>query len=204
MATSEPTVFVVDDDESVRRMVTRLLRSVGLGATAFASAEEFLDGYDPCQPGCLVLDVRMSGMSGLELRDKLVSKKISLPIIFVTGHGDVPMAVQCIQAGAVDFIEKPFREQALLDRIRQAIERDAWHREQEARHADVQNRLAHLTEKEREVLKLVVAGKANKQSAAELGVSIKAIEAHRARVMGKMDAGSAVELVRLVLTMGGR
>lgn len=194
----EPTVFVVDDDAAARNMVSRLIASVGLSTEAYGSAEEFLAAYEASRPGCLVLDVRMSGMSGLELQDKLAANRMEIPIVFVTGHGDVSMAVECLQAGAVHFIEKPFREQVLLEAIRKALEQDAKRREEEAVRAQIRRRLAILTEREREVLKLVVAGRANKEMAAELGISIKAIEAHRARIMNKMHVHGAVELVQLL------
>lgn len=199
--TAEPTVFVVDDDESLRSMVGRLLRSVGLHMEGYASAEEFLAAYDARQPGCLVLDVRMSGMTGLDLKEELQRRQINLPIIFLTGHGDVPMAVHCMHGGAVDFLEKPFREQILLDRIREALQRDAVRREQQARQSDIRQRMANVTERELEVLHGVTTGKSSKEIAADLGVSTKAIEAHRSRIMKKLRVSSAVDLVRMVVAM---
>jgi len=200
--TREPTVFVVDDDDAVRTMVGRLIASVGLCVETYGTAEEFLAAYKPSRPGCLVLDVRMPGMSGLELQDKLAANHIGLPIVFLTGYGDVPMAVHCLQEGAVHFIEKPFREQALLDAVHKALEQDRQRREEQARRADARARLASLTDREQDVLRLVVAGKANKEIAAELGVSIKAIEAHRTRILSKMKVRRTVDLVRAVVLAG--
>jgi len=202
MTPDEPTVFIVDDDAVLRKLVTRLLQTVGLRAEAYASAEEFLAACAPWRPGCLLLDVRMRGMSGIELQRMLRARHVHLPIIFLSGHGDVPMAVHCLQAGAVDFIQKPFRDQDLLDAVRRALEQDARRREVETARRNIQARLAGLTNREREVLRLVIAGKANKQIAPELGISIKAVEAHRARIMRKMGVRSTVELVRVVLTAG--
>lgn len=198
METQTPTVFLVDDDEATRKMVSRLIESVGLRVEAHASAEEFLAAYNPTRPGCLVLDVRMPGISGLELQSRLNANRIRIPIVFVSGHGDIAMAVQCLQDGAVHFIEKPFREQVLLDAIRRALKQDADCRELAARQTEVQRRLAELTDREHEVLQRVVEGKANKEIAAELGLSIKAVEAHRSRLLKKMGTHRSSELICLL------
>ena len=200
---SEPTVFVVDDDDGVRKGLSLLLRSVGLNVEVFAGAQEFLEDCNTDRPGCLVLDVRMPGMSGLELQERLKEEHIDIPVIILTGHGDVPMAVRAVQAGAVDFIEKPFREQVLLDRIQQALTMDAQRREQRTQRTVLENRLTRLTPREREVLGLVVVGKHNKAIATELGVTVKTVEFHRSKVMDKTQAGSVAELVRLVMDTKG-
>ena len=195
----EATVFVVDDDEAARVMLQFLFGSVGLRAEGFASAEEFLQQYDPDQPGCLLLDVRMPGMSGLELQKQLACRGSRLPIIVLTGHGDVPMAVRAVRAGAFDFLEKPTNDQVLLDCVQQAIALDGTQRLAQATRDVIMGRLASLTGKEREVLDRVVAGKANRQIASELGVSVKAIEARRSNVMNKMEAQSVADLVRMAI-----
>ena len=197
-----PTVFVVDDDDAVRSSLRLLLRSVGLSATALSSAQEFLDSYDPQQPGCLVLDVRMPGMSGLELQQQLNLRGAIIPVIFITGHGDVPMAVEAMQHGAFDFLQKPFRDQDLIDRVHRALEKDAANREELRRLDVIRRRLQSLTPRERQVLQLVTSGKPNKVMAAELGVSQRTVEIHRARVMEKMQAGSLAQLVRMVMDAG--
>jgi two-component system, LuxR family, response regulator FixJ len=194
-----PTVFVVDDDAGVRDSLRMLLKSVGLPAEAFESGQEFLDADRDDRPGCLVLDIRMPGMSGLELQAKLNERHCILPIIFITGHGDVPMAVEAMQAGAVDFIQKPFRDQDLLDRINQALEKDAGSRRMLAGRNGIRRQLTLLTPREKEVLDLVVAGKANKVIAGNLNLSQRTVEIHRARVMEKMEAHSLAHLVRMVL-----
>ena len=195
----EATVFVVDDDEAARVMLQFLFGSVGLRSEGFASAEEFLQQYEPDQPGCLMLDVRMPGMSGLELQKRLACRGSRLPVIVLTGHGDVPMAVRAVRAGAFDFLEKPTNDQVLLDRVQQAIALDRTQRLEQAARDGIIKRLASLTGKEREVLDRVVAGKANREIAAELGVSVKAIEARRANVMSKMEAQSVAGLVRMAI-----
>lgn len=199
MPEPEPTVFIVDDDEAMRDALDTLIRSVGIRTSLHASADEFLAGYDPEQPGCLVLDVRMPGMSGLDLQDALAKQGIELPVIIITGHGDIPMAVRAMRAGAVDFLEKPFREQELLHRIHQAVEQDAGARQDRAAKGEITARLASLTPREGQVLDLVVAGKPNKAIAGELGLSHKTVEFHRAKIMDKMRADSVAELVRMVL-----
>jgi FixJ family two-component response regulator len=194
-------VFVVDDDDGMRQSLKNLIRSVGLRVEAFASAQEFLRSKLTDVPGCLVLDIRMPGMSGLELQAKLNERHSILPIIFITGHGDVPMAVEAMQAGAVDFIQKPFRDQDLLDRINQGLEKDAGSRRMLAERNMIRKRLESLTPREREVLDLVVAGKANKVIAGDLNLSQRTVEIHRARVMEKMEAHSLAHLVRMVLAV---
>jgi FixJ family two-component response regulator len=194
-----PTVFIVDDDEGARNSLRFLLKSVALPATAFGSAREFLAAYDPHQAGCLVLDVRMPGMSGLELQQELNRRGAVIPVIFVTGHGDVPMAVEAVQAGAFDFVQKPYREQELLDRIQRALARDKTNRAALHERDRIRARLASLTAREREVLRLMTLGKPNKVMAAELGLSQRTVEIHRAHVMEKSGATSLAQLVRMVL-----
>jgi FixJ family two-component response regulator len=197
-----PSIFVVDDDSAVRDSLKLLLRSVGQAVETYGSGQEFLDGYNDDRAGCLVLDIRMPGMSGLELQQKLNERHSILPIIFITGHGDVPMAVEAMQAGAVDFIQKPFRDQDLIDRINQALEKDNNNRAALGERNDIRRRLETLTPREREVLDLVVHGKANKVIAGDLKLSQRTVEIHRARVMEKMQASSLAHLVRMVLEVG--
>ena len=199
---ARPTIFVVDDDAAVRDALKLLLRSVGHAVETFGSAQEFLDAYGEDRAGCLVLDIRMPGMAGLELQQKLNEKHSILPIIFIAGHGDVPMAVEAMQAGAVDFIQKPFRDQDLIDRINQALEKDSSNRAALGERNDIRRRLETLTPREREVLDLVVHGKANKVIAGDLKLSQRTVEIHRARVMEKMQASSLAHLVRMVLEVG--
>lgn len=194
-----PTVFVVDDDESVRGSLRFLLRSAGLESRAFGSAQEFLAAYDPSHPGCLVLDVRMPGMSGLELQQELNLRGAILPVIFITGHGDIPMAVEAMQHGAHDFLQKPFRDEDLIERVRRALAKDAKSRAALEEHQAIRGRLDLLTPREREVLALMARGKPNKIMAHELGVSQRTVEIHRARVMEKSGASSLAELVRMVM-----
>ena len=199
MQQSAPTVFVVDDDEGVRNSLRFLLKSVGLATRALASANEFLETYKPNQPGCLILDVRMPGMSGLELQQQLNVRGAVIPVIFITGHGDIPMAVEAMQQGAFDFLQKPFRDQDLIDRIQRALERDSRSRTALSQHVKIRERLESLTPREREVMVLMTRGKANKVMAAELGVSQRTVEIHRARVMEKSGAASLAQLVRMVM-----
>ena len=194
-----PTVFVVDDDESVRSSLKFLLRSASLDSRAFGSAQEFLQAHDPVQPGCLVLDVRMPGMSGLELQQELNRRGATIPVIFITGHGDVPMAVEAMQHGAHDFLQKPFKDEDLIERVRRALAKDAKTRAALEEHKSIRTRLQSLTPREREVLMLMAQGKPNKIMAHELGVSQRTIEIHRARVMEKSGASSLAELVRMVM-----
>jgi two-component system response regulator FixJ len=196
-----PIVFIVDDDEAVRNSLRLLVKSVGLTAAALVSAQEFLASYDPLQPGCLVLDVRMPGMSGLELQQQLNLRGAVIPVIFITGHGDVPMAVEAMQQGAFDFLQKPFRDQDLIDRIQRALDKDRANRAELGKHNRLRERHQALTPREREVLALVMTGKANKVMAADLGLSQRTVEVHRARVMEKMGASSLAHLVRMVLDL---
>jgi two-component system response regulator FixJ len=200
---SDAKVFVVDDDASVLESIAFLLKTVGIEAETFSSAQAFLDAHDRQAVGCLVLDVRMPAMSGLELQERLRAMGSSLPIIFLTAHGDVPMAVQAVKAGAVDFIQKPFHDQDLIDKIQRAIEGSADARDAEAALLDVEARIDSLTPRECEVLDAVVSGMANKVIAGELGVSQRTVEIHRANVMRKMKADSVAELVRLVMRTRG-
>jgi len=196
-----PIVFVVDDDDAVRGSLRLLLKSVGLAAQPYGSAQEFLQHYTPDQPGCLVLDVRMPGMSGLELQQQLNVRGAVLPVIFITGHGDVPMAVEAMQHGAFDFLQKPFRDQDLIDRIQRALEKDRGYRQELRKREQIRERRDSLTPREQEVLELVTSGKANKVMAADLGVSQRTVEIHRARVMEKMGAASLAQLVRMVIDL---
>jgi two-component system response regulator FixJ len=193
------SVFVVDDDYDVRASLALLLRSVGIEARCFDSAEALLSALAPESAGCVVADVRMPGMSGMELQQELERRGLALPFIFITGHADVPMAVAAMKAGALDFLEKPFSDQALLDRVQAALRLDAARRRERAAHAAVRERLAALTPREREVMERVVAGKPNKIVARELGLSTRTVEIHRARLMEKLGARSLAELVRMVL-----
>jgi two-component system response regulator FixJ len=194
-----PVVFVVDDDPAMRDSLRWLIESTGLQVETFADAQTFLARIRPDVPGCLVLDIRMPDMSGLDLQAELGRRSVGLPTIMVTGHAEVPMAVRAVKAGAIDFIEKPFSDQLLLDRVRQGIEMDRQEREGRARRAEVLRRMSLLTQREREVLHLVVAGRANKEIAAALELSPKTVEVHRAHVMEKMQASSVAELVRFTL-----
>ena len=203
-ATSQPTVFIVDDDEAVRSSLKLLLKSVGRAVVDYPSAVDFLTAYKFEKPGCLVLDIRMPGMSGLELQEQLNQRGAIVPVIFISGHADVPMAVEAVQHGAFDFLQKPFRDQDLLDRVQAAIERDAANRKQLHELETLRHRLASLTAREREVLALVTQGKANKVMAGDLGVSQRTIEIHRARVMEKMEAHSLAQLVRMMLVLEQR
>lgn len=195
-----PTVFIVDDDAAIRFAMQALMDSVNLSHEIFGSGDEFLEKMTEQRPGCLVLDIRMPGLGGLELQQELIKRGNTLPIIFITGHGDVPMAVEAMQKGAVDFIQKPFRDQELLDRIREALATDEERREAQQHHAEVAGRLDRLTNREREVFDLVVTGKPNKVIAYELGVSQRTVEIHRARVMEKMQARSLADLVKMHMT----
>ncbi|MBN1437040.1 MAG: response regulator transcription factor [Sedimentisphaerales bacterium] len=195
-------VFVVDDDEAVRKGISLLLKSVSIETETFGSAQEFLDAYNPGRPGCLVLDVRMPGMSGLDLQDHLAEQDIQLPIVIVTGHGDVPMAVRAVKMGAVDLIEKPFRDQVLLECVQKALQLDKELRKDAEERARIKERLSDLTPREHQIMQMVVTGKPNKVIAKELGLSQKTVEFHRAHVMAKTEAGSVAELVRLALKVG--
>lgn len=193
------TVYIVDDDQAIRHAMELLMRSVGLAYEIFHSGDDFLSNHTDDRAGCLVLDIRMPGLGGLELQEKLNDSGSTLPIIFITGHGDVPMAVEAMQKGAVDFIQKPFRDQELLDRISEALTTDQELRSAREEKAEVLSRIEKLTNRERQVLDLVVTGKPNKVIAYELGVSQRTVEIHRARVMEKMQAKSLADLVRMHL-----
>ncbi|MEA3277836.1 MAG: response regulator transcription factor [Pseudomonadota bacterium] len=195
----QPTVFVVDDDQAMRNSLKWLIDSIGMKVQTFGSADEFLNNCYPGRAGCLLLDVRMPGMSGLELQAHLARQEIRLPVIIITGHGDVAMAVRAMKAGAVDFIEKPFNDEALLASIRNALDFDEKQRVLQSQRAQIATRLAELTPREHEVMDMVTDGRSNKEIAAALGVSTKTVEAHRARVMEKMRASSLAELVRMAL-----
>ncbi len=197
MTEAKPTVFVVDDDPSVRKSLSRLLKSHGLAVEAFSSAGEFLgrDHYDG--PGCLVVDLRMPGLNGLDLQKQLAPARYNLPIVFITGHGDIPASVTAMKAGAVDFLTKPFNDTELLAAVKQALEKDKAARAARAEANDIQKKVERLTPRELEVMKLIVRGYMNKQAAADLGISIKTVKIHRARVMEKMQVRSLAELVHL-------
>lgn len=202
MTAKNPVVFVVDDDEAVRKSLVRLIKSVGLTVQDFSSAREFLEIDPYAGPSCLVLDVRMPGLSGLDLQKELGQMGYNIPIIFITGHGDILMSVRTMKRGAVDFITKPFNDQDLLDAIYQAIEKDKQARREQGQIKAIQQRVDSLTPRESEVFALVVTGMLNKQIAYDLGMSEKTVKVHRARVMHKMQADSLAELVRLAYRVG--
>src|SRR5438477_12167170 len=201
---SSPTVFVVDDDAAVRKAVSRLLRSAGIAVAVFASPKEFLGQYDPVVPGCLVLDIAMPGFNGLQLQTTLGEKCSILPIIFLTGHGDVSQSVQAMKHGAFDFLSKPVKDKDLLTAVRAAIERDAVARLEQAKLSEIRAGLKTLTPREREVLEHVVSGKLNKQIAGDLGITEATVKMHRARVMAKMKVQGVADLVRLAEICGIR
>jgi two-component system response regulator FixJ len=196
-----PTVYVVDDDDAMRRALDALLSTVGYKTAVFSRPSEFLENFKVDSPGCLVLDIRMPDMSGLELQQHLIRIGSMLPVIFITGHGDVPMAVQAMKEGAFEFVQKPFRDQDLLDRINHALKQDAENRSTVARRTEVLHRLESLTPRERQVMDLVVDGAANKVIAIDLDLSERTVEIHRAKVMEKMGARSVAHLVKLHLTL---
>ncbi len=199
MSEKNATIFIVDDDEAIRDSLDVLLKTVDLSTTTFSSGDEFLEAYDPGWEGCILLDIRMPGTSGMEVQKRLAESGCSIPIIFITGHGDIPMAVEAMHIGAFDFIQKPFRDQDLLDRIDQALTISDEQEQQSARKKTVQNQFQTLTPREQEVMQFVVHGSANKVIAMDLGVSQRTVEIHRARVMEKMQARSLAELVRMAL-----
>jgi two-component system, LuxR family, response regulator FixJ len=198
-----PIIYVVDDDNSMREALALLLKTVGYSTASFAAPHDFLAKYDPNQPGCVVLDVRMPQMSGLEVQQHLNRAGSMVPVILITGHGDIPMAVQAMKDGAFDFLQKPFRDQDLLDRINAALKMDAENRSSVERHADLRRRAESLTPREREVMAAVVDGKANKVIAIDLGLSERTVEIHRANVMEKMGARSVAHLVKMDLMLRG-
>jgi RNA polymerase sigma factor (sigma-70 family) len=201
--TSAPVVFVVDDDPSVRSSLKFLLSTVGLHVESFDSANSFLHKNPPDAPSCLVLDVRLPGLSGLDFQRELAAKKISIPIVFLTGHGDIPMSVHAMKAGAVEFLTKPFRDQDLLDAVRIALERDGARREQEKEVMILQGRFDSLTSREREVISMVVSGMLNKQIADQLGTAESTVKVQRSRALEKMHAESLVDLVRMIEKLKG-
>ena len=202
MSAEEPVVFIVDDDEGIREATRSLLASVGLRAETFTTAQEFLGSRPPDAPACLVLDVRLPGLSGLDLQHELIQAGIPIPIIFITGHGDVPTSVQAMKAGAVEFLTKPFQDQQLLDAIHRAIAGDLLERPRRAETAKLRRRYGSLTPREREVMAMVVAGLLNKQTAAEIGTSEITVKVHRAHIMQKMRADSVADLVRMAERLG--
>ena len=200
---SGPIIYLVDDDEAVRDALGMLLKSIGLEHETFASALDFLQSYDARRHSCLVADIRMPGLSGLELQQRLNERRSEIPIIFITGHGDVPMAVTAMKSGAVDFLQKPFRDQDLIDRIHKALDRDGERRKGRAEQDEIRARLTLLTPRETEVMQRVVRGQANKVIAMDLGVSQRTVELHRARVMKKLKLRSVAELVHAIDRIGG-
>jgi FixJ family two-component response regulator len=201
--TPEPAVFIVDDDDAVRRFLSGLIESVDLRVEAYASAQDFLAAYEPGRPGCLVLDVRMPEMSGLELQRELTNRAIDLPVIILTGHGNVQVAVHAMKAGAIDFVEKPFDNEFLLDRIQKAVTESLRAGSERARRNEISERMQLLTPRERQVLDLVVAGETNKGVARHLDISEKTVEIHRAKVMRKMQAKSLADLVKMATDRHG-
>lgn len=196
---TDAVVYIVDDDEAVRKSLVLLLKSTGYTSKACASAQEFLDCYDPSRLSCMLLDIRMPGMSGLELQENLLSRGIHIPVIIMTGHGDVSLAVRTMKAGAKDFIEKPFHKQVLLDMIEQSMEDEIENNKHRERHADGLKRLALLTPRERQVMLILNEGKLNKQVASDLDISVRTVEVHRARIMQKLKIRTFSELVRLAM-----
>jgi RNA polymerase sigma factor (sigma-70 family) len=200
MPAREATIFIVDDDPAIRQSLEKLVKSIGLPVATYRSAAEFLEEYRSEWPGCLVLDVRMPGMSGLELQHTMRERGLEIPTIIITGHGDVPVAVRALKDGASEFLEKPFSSQMLLEYIRDALKRDGNSRMLREKHREVVARMATLTDRERRVMELVVAGKVNKEIAAELNLSKKTVEVHRAHVMKKLQVETLAELVERVVT----
>jgi two-component system, LuxR family, response regulator FixJ len=199
MSTSDPTVFVVEDDEAQRALLRALVSSIGLICHTFSTADKFLERYDPRQPGCVVLDIFMPGMSGLQLQDELNRRGAMIPVIFITGHADVASAVAAVRHGAFNYLQKPFRNSELIENVRNAVEFDRRNRQMLAEQNAIRDRIASLTPREREVLDLIVRGLASKVMAEEMGVSKRTVELHRSRVMDKMGANSVAQLVRMFM-----
>jgi FixJ family two-component response regulator len=195
----DPIVYIVEDDETLRALVRALVHSIGVGSRMFASASKFLEHYDPRQPGCLVLDIFMPGMSGLELQDELNRRGAVIPVIFITGHADVASAVAAVRQGAFNYLQKPFRNSELIENVRNALDLDRRNRQMLAQQGAIRERIGRLTPREREVLELIVRGLASKVMADELGLSKRTVELHRSRVMGKMGASSVAQLVRMFM-----
>ena len=202
MSSERPVVFVVDDDTAMREALQDLLASVGMDVRLFASTQDFMRAQRPDAPGCLVLDVRLPGASGLSFQEELPRAGVDLPVIFITGHGDIPMTVRAMKAGAVEFLSKPFRDQELLDAIDAAVERHRAQRREAALVAELRQRFAALTQREREVMALVSAGRVNKQIASDLGISEATVKVHRGQIMRKMQTTSLAQLVRIADTLG--
>lgn len=200
MSENNPTVYIVDDDLAVRDSLRMLLKTVGIPSETFPSADEFLSNFNPLQSGCIILDVRMPGLSGPELQKKLKDKKVHLPTIMISGHGDIRIAVECVQEGAIDFIEKPLRDQRILELVQKAFAIDQRTRQSQAEYRNIEVRLSTLSQREKEVLEVVIAGKSNKMIASELSISHKTVESHRTNIMRKMKAQSIADLVRMSLT----
>ena len=204
MSVTGPLVYVVDDEEAVGDSIAMLLRTVGLTARVYRDPRAFLDEYRPDQAGCLLLDVRMPQLGGLDVQRELIRRNVTLPVIFITGHGDVPMAVEAMRAGAVDFIQKPFNDDELIRRVQKALEQDAQERALLERHEEIERRWKELTPREREVATCIADGKANKVVAAELGISVRTAELHRARILQKMGVRSIAQLVKMLLGLQGK
>ena len=200
---NEPIVFIVDDDEAVRESLYATIHAMSLHTKCFDSAEAFLDAVDPTQPGCLLLDVRMPGMTGIKLQEQLVATKIDLPVIIITGHADIPMAVQSMQQGAVDFLEKPYRSSQLRESVREALRVDAQRRQEREEQKGVEQKLARLTESENDVVERIVSGRTNKQIASELDISLRTVQFRRSSIMKKLDVDSRAALIELVLFKQG-
>ncbi|MFQ5535647.1 MAG: response regulator transcription factor [Sphingomonadales bacterium] len=201
---SDPTVYIIDDDAAVRDSMSWLVESVGLKVRTFSSAKDFFEIFDPSLSGCLVLDVRMPGLSGLDLQRELISHGCSLPILIITGYGEVQGAVRALKAGAIDYLEKPVSDQMLLDRIHQCLEKHARFRQMQTDKVKVEARIASLTPRQREVMELVLAGNSNKEIAMQMNISIKTVESHRSNVMQKMEASSIANLARISLGVAKR
>jgi len=201
MTKNKQTVFIVDDDEPVRGALQLLMKSVGHDAKTFATGDEFLAACSPGISGCLILDIRMPGMSGLELQEKLHQQGVNIPIIFITGHGDIPMAVEAMKQGALEFLQKPFREQDLVDRVNEALEKDESASKFALQRTEIEPRIAKLTPRERQIMDMIVQGNANKVIAIDLGVSQRTVETHRTRIMRKTQAKSLAELVQMAVRL---